>query len=97
MAGLFGGAPWCFQLGRHRYQTLMTGLAISDEHPLVRRLQILQPQLDHLVTTHPAEHHRFDHRPVPPPANRAQQKTTSPGSNTRGNVRSVRINGDPIG
>ena len=52
----------------------MAALAIGDEHPPVRRLQILEPQPDHLAATQPAEHHRFEHRPVTPPANRPQQR-----------------------
>jgi hypothetical protein len=48
----------------------MTTLTINDEHPPLRRTEILQPQTEHLAAAQPAQQHRFDHGPIPPTAQR---------------------------
>jgi hypothetical protein len=53
------------EAGRHRHQALMSALALSDEHPPLAQVQVLQVQPDHLGPAQPAQRHSLDHRPVP--------------------------------
>ncbi len=52
----------------------MTALAVRDEHSPLGDLQIVETQPKHLGTAQRPEHHRFDHRPITPPATRLQQR-----------------------
>jgi hypothetical protein len=51
----------------------MAALALGDEHPLLARMHIGQPQAKYLAAAQPAQQHRLDHRPVPVRAQRGQE------------------------
>ena len=58
---------------RHRDQPLPATLALGNEHPPLRGVQVTQPQPENLTAAQPTEHHRRDHRPVPVRAQRRGQ------------------------
>ena len=81
-AGAGTGRPLGVQVGGHRGeepardrdQPLPAALALGDEHPPLRGVQITQPQPENLTAAQPAQHHRRDHRPVPVRAQRRGQR-----------------------
>lgn len=51
----------------------MSALAAGDEHPPGGDLHIGQPQPEDFAAAQPSQHHRLDHGPIPPGAQRGQQ------------------------
>ena len=57
-----------------RHQSLMTALAVDDEHRPVGDTDVAEAQPEHLAAAQPAEQHRQHHRPIPRRAQRRQQR-----------------------
>ena len=52
----------------------MAALAVDDEHLPASTIQITEAQAEDFATAQSAEHHRFEHRSIPPPPTRRQQR-----------------------
>ena len=73
----------------------MTALALSDEDPPGRDLQVAQSQTQDLTAAQPTQHHRLHHRPVAVGAQRRQQRVDLARIQDPGSVRGVRTSGTP--
>lgn len=52
------------EAGRYGHQTLVTALALGDEHAVLTQTQVMQTQAQNLAATQSPEQHRLDHGPV---------------------------------